>query len=107
LTTRRVEIGPVARGDLKNLILWLRVEADAEVAKRFAASAVLTLGKLAEAPGLGPPIRTGAAGLNGVRKWRVEGFPKILIFYQPLGDGVRIVRILHAAADWWSLLDVN
>jgi len=26
------------------------------------------------------------------------------VFYQPRPGGVSIVRVLHAASDWWSLL---
>lgn len=39
-----------------------------------------------------------------MRKWRVDGFENVLIFYQPRPDGVAIVRVLHAARDWWGLL---
>jgi toxin ParE1/3/4 len=26
------------------------------------------------------------------------------VFYEPRPDGVSIVRVLHAASDWWGLL---
>ena len=41
-----------------------------------------------------------------MRKWPVNGFEKFLIFYLPSGNGVTIVRVLHAAQDWWGLLGI-
>jgi len=35
--------------------------------------------------------------LIGMRSWRVKRFPKYLIFYIPIEDGVEIVRVLHGA----------
>lgn len=45
--------------------------------------------------------------LIGIRKWRVRNFENFLIFYLPDSEGVTIVRIMHAAQDWWVLLDVE
>ncbi len=45
--------------------------------------------------------------LAGLRKWRVREFENYLIFYLPRTDGVSILRVLHAARDWWSLLGVE
>jgi toxin ParE1/3/4 len=44
--------------------------------------------------------------LAGLRKWQVGGFERILIFYLPRAGGVSIVRVLHAAQDWWSILGI-
>jgi len=45
--------------------------------------------------------------LAGVRKWRVKGFERFLIFYQTHLDAISIVRVLHTAQDWWRLLDIE
>ena len=42
--------------------------------------------------------------LANLRKWRVKDFDNHLIFYMPCPDGVSVVRVLHAASDWWALL---
>jgi len=39
-----------------------------------------------------------------MRKWSVDEFENVLIFYMPRPDGVSIVRVLHEAQDWWGLL---
>jgi len=44
--------------------------------------------------------------LAGMRRWRVHGFEKFLIFYLPRPGGISIVRVLHAAQNWWSLLGI-
>ena len=37
--------------------------------------------------------------LAGLRVWRIEGFPKYLIFYRLVTGGIEIVRVLHGARD--------
>jgi toxin ParE1/3/4 len=59
---------------------------------------------LARQPLMGAPIHLTAQALANVRKWRVKDFDNHLVFYQARPDGVTIVRVLHAASDWWHLL---
>jgi plasmid stabilization system protein ParE len=81
LTDFAVTVSPAARRDLDDYIIWLRGEDDLETATRFA--------------------------MARIRKWRVQGFSKMLIFFRPRPGGVEIVRVLHAAQDWWALLDLD
>ncbi|MFT3820256.1 MAG: type II toxin-antitoxin system RelE/ParE family toxin [Rubrivivax sp.] len=37
----------------------------------------------------------------------MHGFDNHLIFYRPRPDGIGVVRVLHAAQDWWSLLGID
>jgi toxin ParE1/3/4 len=53
---------------------------------------------------VGAPLTLKHPDLANVRKWRVKGFDNHLEFYQPRPDGVSIVRVLHAASDWWGVL---
>jgi toxin ParE1/3/4 len=107
LTPPRATVSPAARRDLDGYVLWFRTEADPDTASRFAQAAIGTFGKLAGSPKIGPPVPSINPLLADIRKWRIEGFSKILIFYRPSTDGIAVIRILHAAQDWWSLLDVN
>jgi toxin ParE1/3/4 len=59
---------------------------------------------LAGQPDMGAPLVLRRPELVGLRKWRVRDFEDVLIFYRPRPDGVSIVRVLHAATDWWRLL---
>lgn len=95
-----LRIGSAARRDLRALTVWLRREADPDTAERFARGAAASFRKLAETPGLGSPAVSGWPDLESTLKWRVTGFPKLLIFYRPIENGVEIVRVLHGARDW-------
>jgi len=59
---------------------------------------------LARHPALGVEVELSRPEMAGMRKWHVKGFEKFLIFYRPRQNGVSIVRVLHAAQDWWSVL---
>jgi plasmid stabilization system protein ParE len=107
VTPRRATISAAARRDLEGCVLWLRSEAGADMATRFALSASRSLATLAETPGLGTPVATTSPHLSGLRKGRIAGFPKYLVFYLPDHDNIRVLRVLHAHGDWWSLLGVN
>jgi toxin ParE1/3/4 len=53
---------------------------------------------------MGAPMRLRSPELAQMRKWRIAGFDNVSIFYKPCADGVTVVRILHAAQDWWRLI---
>ena len=56
---------------------------------------------------MGAPLTLKHPDLADIRKWRVKGFDNHLVFYEPRPDGVSIVRVLHAASDWWGLLAIE
>src|SRR5688572_20819431 len=95
-----------ARDDLIEHYVYLAVEAGEEIAERFFENAEASFRFLASHPDIGAPLTLRAPELAGMRKWRVDAFDNVLIFYVPRPDGVAIVRVLHAARDWWALLDV-
>ena len=107
MTKAIVRIRAPARRDLTAYANWLRTEVDIETSQRFATKAAETFLKLAINPRLAPSAPSQNIRLSDVRKWRVESFPKMLIFYAPISGGVRIIRVLHSAQDWWALLDVD
>jgi toxin ParE1/3/4 len=107
LSGPQVRIRADARRDLDRHSDYLLAEAGAAAADRFVSAARQSFDAIAENPGIGPPLTSANPRLAGMRKWRVKGFPRILIFYVPARHGVRIVRVLHAAQDWWALVDVE
>jgi toxin ParE1/3/4 len=90
--------------DLIEHFVYLAENAGLEIAERFLANAEATFDDLAGQPMIGAPLTLRHLDLAGMRKWRVKDFDNHLVFYQPRPDGVSIVRVLHAARDWWSLL---
>jgi toxin ParE1/3/4 len=96
-----------ARRDLVEHFVYLAENAGLDAADRFLANAEASFTDLARQPLIGAPLKLRAPELAGLRKWRVKGFDNHLIFYFPRGDGVSILRVLHAARDWWSLLGIE
>lgn len=97
----RVTIRALAARDLTQHADWLRTEAGEDTAERFLAAAAETFDLLATSPGLGPPVFANAPELASAQKWRVQGFPALLIFYlsRP-GGGIAVLRVLHSAQNW-------
>ena len=96
-----------ARLDLVEQFVYLAEEAGLDRAERFLASAEASFNDLARQPMIGAPLTLRQPNLATMRKWRIKDFESHLIFYIPHSDGVTIVRVLHAARDWWSLLGIE
>ncbi|MBB5684678.1 type II toxin-antitoxin system RelE/ParE family toxin [Sphingobium boeckii] len=95
----------MARRDIVEQYRWLEAEAGSDVADHFLTAANEAFYKLADHPRIGPALGSTNPHLAGMHKWKVEGFPNVLIFYKPRVRGISVVRIIHAASDWWSLID--
>lgn len=96
-----------ARRDLVEHFVYLAENANLETAEHFLAQTEASLNVLAERPLIGAPLTLCDPTLAGMRKWRVKDFDNHLIFYLPHQDGISVVRVLHAARDWWSLLGIE
>ena len=103
---RRVYRRAAARQDLIEHYVYLAGHADEDTAERFLAQVEQTFIDLAENREIGVSLRLRDPRLAEMRKWRVKDFEAFLIFYLPRTDGVSIVRVLHAAQDWWGRLGV-
>jgi toxin ParE1/3/4 len=99
----RVYQRATARRDLIQHYVHLAETAGEETADRFLTHARSTFADLAEQPRIGAPLHLSNPALEHVRKWRVSGFESYLVFYLPRPDGVSVIRVLHAASDWWGL----
>jgi toxin ParE1/3/4 len=80
----------------------LAENAGLETAERFLRCAEESFRELARYPAMGVRLPLGRA--TGIRKWQVKGFESFLVFYLARQDGVSIVRVLHAAQDWWRVV---
>lgn len=100
-----VAVRALARRDIESHYRWLVREAGVAVADRFLISTNRSFDNLAETPRLGPKIESPNPRVARLRKWKVSGFPGVIIFYEPRSSGVSIVRVIHAAQDWWRLID--
>ncbi len=96
-----------ARRDLIVHYAYLAEHAGETMADHFLTLAEATFNELAEAPRKGSLVATRQPMLSGLRRWRVREFENVLIFYLPRDDGISVVRVLHGARDWWSLLGLD
>lgn len=75
-------------------------EDDEGAAQRFLDACDEAFRFLADNRFTGSVRRFQNVELSEVRMWRVKGFEKHLIFYQPLESGVKILHVLHSARDY-------
>ncbi len=105
----RIAQSEATRRDLIEHFVYLAENAGLDVADHFLAQAEVTFENLVRQPMIGTPLHLKHAALAQVRKWSVREFNNHLVFYVPYphADGISIVRVLHAASDWWTLLGVQ
>jgi toxin ParE1/3/4 len=75
-----------------------------QAALRFLENAEVAFESLAEMPGLGARYQVRNPQLPDLRCFSVKGFRKYLVFYQPLGDAIEIVRVLHGSRNLAAIL---
>jgi toxin ParE1/3/4 len=98
----RAIVRPAARRDLIQHFAYIGENSGMAAARRFLAGARDSFLELAQMPHLGAPGKSPK--FPTLRMWRVRHFEKYLIFYQPIPDGVRIERVIHAAQDYTRIL---
>ena len=101
----RVVKASTAERDLLELFVFLG-RGSVRAANRFLAAADQTCARLAAMPGLGSACESDHPALVGLRLWPVHGFPKYLILYRPLEDGIEVLRVFHGARDIESLFEL-
>ena len=93
----RIVIRPKADQDLDDQAFYLATEAAPEVGHRFLVAAHETFSLLATQPEMGWHRRLKVDGIASLRVFRVSGFEKVLVLYQPYPDGVEILRVVHGS----------
>jgi len=87
-----------ARLDLIELAHYISLD-DVAAAYRFLDAAEEAFRNLERMPRMGSPHEYKDSTLSGIRMWHIKGFPKHLIFYRLIENGVEIVRVLHSSRD--------
>lgn len=84
--------------DLAEELIWLRDHAGADIAERWFQGTKETIRFLQTHPEAGRVRRD--LHPEGIRSWRVNGFPRWLIFYTltPCGE-VILLRVRHGSRD--------
>jgi toxin ParE1/3/4 len=105
--TEAIHQREAARRDLVDHLFYLAENAGLPTAERFLSNAESSFSDLAQQPLVGSPLKLQHPALSGLRKWRIMDFDNYFIFYEVRPGAVSIVRVLHAASDWWGLLGIE
>jgi toxin ParE1/3/4 len=90
--------------ELVNLSFHI-AQNDADAAQRFLAACDETFIFLINNKKIGATRSFRDSSLQDVRMWRVKGFEKYLIFYQPFSDGIKILHVVHSARNYNLLFE--
>ena len=94
----RIIRSDLALEDLDALSEHIR-QRSPRAALRFLRAAELSFRKLSSMPGIGERFETDNVLYQEIRSLPISGFPSYIVYYKPLGDGVVIIRVIHAARD--------
>ena len=100
----RYVIRPKADRDLEDQAYYFAMEATPELANRFLVAAHETFALLATQPEMGWQPRLKDPRLSSVRVFRVSGFEKMLVLYQPRTDGIDVLRVVHGSRNLQMLV---
>jgi len=90
--------------ELVNLSFYIAGDNET-AAQRFLAACDETFSFLANNNKVGATRIFRDPSLRDVRMWRVKGFEKYLVFYQPLPDGIKILHVVHSARNYNLLFE--
>lgn len=84
--------------DLIDLAYYIALD-NVAAAYQFLDQAEESFHDLERMPLMGSSREFQDSTLTKIRMWRVKDFPKHLIFYRPIEDGIEIIRVLHSSRD--------
>ncbi len=102
---QRIEKTALATHDIEGLAAYYLGEAGTSVARRFIDHAELAFAHLVQMPRMGALLGFSHAPHSDIRRWHIQGFPRLLILYRVLPDGIEVVRVLDAGRDLHALFD--
>ena len=75
------------------------------LALRFFEATEAAFRFLLRHPSIGKPCRIPRHAEQGVREFGITSFPRHLVIYRAIAEGIEIIRVVHAARDLETLLD--
>lgn len=86
---------------------WYTAESGATLAKRWEKAVSSAVLRVVKNPAAGSLCTFRSSELRNVRRAKIRGFSKHLVFYKFHEDEVFILRIVHGARDLERLLEPN
>lgn len=94
---------PQARLDRLAEVRYYRQEAGSAIAERLVQASAQALDQIEQQPGMGSPTLGKSLDMEGLRTWRIKGFP-LIWFYFERADHLDVVRLLGERQDAVALL---
>ena len=101
--TERITRSPLAEKDIADLAEYYRVEAGLTVALRFVVNAEAATQAIVAYPKIGATVGLTSDPDQDIRRWHIEGFPRVTVLYRPTASGINIIRVIDAARDFESI----
>lgn len=89
---------PQGRSDWRGEVRYYRREAGAKVAANLVAALRRAMKELTRQPGIGSPLLGQELGIQGMRAWRVAGFP-LSLWYFEREEHIDVVRLVGHRQD--------
>ena len=101
--TDRISRSPLVAKDIADLAEYYRTEAGLATALRFVANVEAATQILATYPNIGATLGLNTGPERDIRRWHIEGFPRLRILYRATETGIHIIRVIDDARDMESL----
>jgi toxin ParE1/3/4 len=99
VSERQLRISEAAASDILEQSDWYEAHSGARLVARWQRAVTVAILHIVKNPGSGALCRFQAAGLRGVRRTFIAGFPKHLVFYTVEEGELLVLRVLHGARD--------
>lgn len=100
----RLVLADAAVADIMDQADWYKLQSGHTLATRWERAVTSAVLRVVKNPSAGTPCIFRSAELRDVRRARIAGFPKHLLFYRIQGTEVFILRVVHGARDLEKLL---
>jgi len=97
------QLRPQARLDRLAEVRYYRREAGPAVAERLVLASATALSQIERQPGMGSPALGKMLDIEGLRTWRITGFP-LMWFYLERPDHLDVIRLLGERQDVVAIL---
>jgi toxin ParE1/3/4 len=96
---RRLVFSDAAIADILEQADWYTAQSGRRLAGRWQKEVTSLVSLIVSRPAAGAPCTFRSPELQDVRRMRVSGFPKHLLFYRFDDEEVFVLRVVHGARD--------
>lgn len=101
----RYRLTPEAANDLESIIAHIAYD-NPDAAAQVLEAMTEAFEALSTMPHMAPKRARLAAKFPELRFWPIPRYRNYLIFYEPDSEGIRVIRILHAARNGDEILGI-